>query len=149
MGLDHGQRRIGIALSDPLRLTAQPHSILQRGTLDEDFATLTTITRDEAVSQIVVGLPSDAADGIGSQAMTVIRWARKLRQAAQTPIIFWDESYSSEQAEQTREARRRRAKSPSAPIDDLAAAIILQDYLSAASYSTEPGTPLEAYDDLE
>ena len=149
MCLDHGQHRLGVAVSDPLRLTAKPHSVIQRDTLTNDFSKLGQIIAEQEVEMVVIGLPTDADNRIGSQASTVIRWGRKLSQTIQTPIVFWDESYSSEQAAKTEEARRRRAKSESMPIDDLAAAVILQDYLSVSNSNYEPGTPLELYDYIE
>lgn len=149
MSLDHGQRRIGIAFSDPLQLTAQPHSVLQRTSLKDDFREIRTLVSEQDTVKVVIGLPSDSTDGIGPQATTIIRWARKLKQEIQIPIVFWDESFSSEYAASTEEARRRRAKASGAPIDDLAAAVILQDYLSATHRDNESGSPLEQYDYIQ
>jgi putative holliday junction resolvase len=144
MGIDYGFRRIGIALSDPLGMIARPHVILQRKTNKTDFARIGLLVENEQVSKIVVGLPTDAEGDIGPQAERVIRWASKLAEVVATPIIFWDESHSSEQAAALRGSSRsfRRAGGHPERVDDAAAAVILQEYLDAGGAINEPGQPL-------
>lgn len=138
MGIDHGYKRLGIALSDPTQLIARPFTVIQRRSKAEDFAALRQIIEQEDVIKIVVGLPTDSQDEIGSQARTVIRWARALARAVELPIVFWDESYSSVQAQSF-------GRSPGKPVDDLAAAVMLQEYLEAkGAQNNEPGTPLRS-----
>ncbi|HEC24221.1 MAG TPA: Holliday junction resolvase RuvX [Chloroflexi bacterium] len=144
MGIDHGKARIGIALSDPLGLFATPHRILTRRTPEEDFAELQAIIEEAGVVKIVIGLPTDSKGGIGEQARAVIHWARELAQVVEQPIVFWDESYSSLDAQAIRRRRGRRGRRQRRePLDDIAAAAILQDYLDSGGATHEPGKPLE------
>ncbi|MGF1504317.1 MAG: Holliday junction resolvase RuvX [Chloroflexi bacterium] len=146
MGLDHGRKRIGVAVSDPLGIVARPVTIIVRASRREDFAELARIIDAEGVSRIVVGLPTDAESGIGIQAAKVIRWARKLHAAVDRAVSLWDESYSSEAAA---ELAARGKRKPGDPVDDIAAAIILQDYLDAGGITSEPGQPLDAFAHIE
>lgn len=146
MGIDHGERRIGVALSDPFGMFARPHSIVENVSAEKVLSTLQALITEESVGKIVVGLPTATDGGIGKQAAVVIRWARELAGSIQTPILLWDESYSSEQALEIAPKRKRRGE----PIDDVAAASILQEYLDARDTSDyEPGQPLETYSDIE
>jgi putative Holliday junction resolvase len=141
MGIDHGRKRLGVALSDPMQIIARPHAIVQRRTRSDDFALLRQIIDSEDVVKIVVGLPTDSHDEIGSQARTVIRWALMLAESIQLPVVFWDESFSSIEAESLGRGRGE-------PVDDLAAAVMLQEYLEAkGAQNDEPGTPLQALKD--
>lgn len=152
MGLDYGEVRLGVALSDPLGLFAHPHSIITRPSRGEQFAALVTIIEESQVVRIVVGLPTNSAGGIGPQAAIVIRWARKLAETVDLPIILWDESYSSEDAlaiQRTMGKRRPKDDRKHKPLDDIAAAAILQDYLDAEGTGHEPGQTLEAFKDIE
>jgi putative holliday junction resolvase len=144
MGIDYGFRRIGIALSDPLGMIARPHVIIQRKTNETDFARIGLIVESEHVSKIVVGLPTDSVGDIGPQAKKVIRWASKLAEVIATPITFWDESHSSEQAAALRGSSGgfHRAGGHPKRVDDAAAAVILQEYLDAGGAINEPGRPL-------
>lgn len=131
LGIDHGNKRIGLAISDPTGLVARELRVLKRTTRAEDFTTLTRIAAEENVAGIIVGLPSnlDLPEGVQNHAVTVVRWAEELRAAVTIPVILWDEQLTSaEAAELARQKRRRR----DAPIDDLAARLILQSYLDAA-----------------
>jgi putative Holliday junction resolvase len=141
MGIDHGNRRIGIALSDPLGLFAQAHSILERQSLKKDFAQLNALIAEKAVELIVIGLPTDAQGGIGKQAQNVLAWSAYLHKAVTLPLYFWDESYTSEQA---KEVAKQNKRSFDDPIDDIAAALLLQDYLQARGGGNEPGIPFAA-----
>jgi putative Holliday junction resolvase len=152
MGLDYGAARIGVALSDPLGLFARPHSIIVRKKPEDEFATLRAIIEQSQVTRIIVGLPTDSMSGIGSQAKIVIQWARELARVIDLPIIMWDESYSSEEALAIQRASgRRKAKDDRKrkPLDDVAAAAILQDYLDAGGRDDEPGQTLETFSSID
>jgi putative Holliday junction resolvase len=147
MGIDHGQARIGVAISDPMRLFARPHRIIMHSNREADLAEIECIIDTEQVSKVVIGLPTDSEGGVGSQARIAIRWAKALSQTIAVPIVFWDESYSSQSAAALRPRGSKRAGRHSGkgqPADDLAAAIMLQDYLEAGGAENEPGWPLES-----
>lgn len=147
MGIDHGIVRIGVALSDPMKLVATPHSVIVHTTNLGDFRKLQEIAQSTECCMAVVGLPTDSKGGIGHQAQIVLNWARKLRPVIEIPIILWDESYSSTSAEQYRSSKKRSNKARMRhQIDSIAAAYILQEYLDMREDSNgEPGTPLEAF----
>ena len=142
MALDYGEKRIGVATSDPLALFAKPHSIIQRQSNREDFDSLRQIILSEGIVKIVIGLPTDSHGGLSRQAEKVIRWAKKLANQIEIPIVFWDESYSSESAANFRHGGSKRQGGVVRRLDDLAAAIILQDYLDAGGANNEPGKSL-------
>ena len=136
MGLDYGERRIGVALSDPLGLTAQPLATVERtGSLDADLATLAALAREHAVERIVLGLPLALDGARGERARTVEGFARRLERVSGLPVESWDERLTSVQAErallEADLSRRRRRQL----IDRAAAVLILQSWLDA-----HPGT---------
>ncbi len=145
MGIDYGEARIGVALSDPLALFATSYCVIKHTTSSADFAALKAIAEEQQVVKVVIGLPTDARSEVGRQAATVIRWARRLASHLHLPVVFWDESYSSRAAEQI--TRRRKGRRPE-PLDDVAAASMLQEYLDARETEDEPGQPIEAYADI-
>lgn len=129
LGIDHGLARIGLAVCDPSGLVAREHSILVRTTRDADFARINQIAAAEGVVGIVVGVPySDAPAGVYRQADTVRRWIERYQQTTTLPVIEWDETLSSHDAQELAKRMRRPLR---APIDDLAARVMLQSFLDA------------------
>ncbi len=130
LGIDHGLRRIGLAVSDATGLVARELTIVERRSKREDFETLNQIAAREGVVAIVVGLPTndDTATDPYSQANKVRRWTERLAAATDLPIVLWDEQMSSVDAAALARSRKRK---PDDPIDDLAARVILQSYLDA------------------
>jgi putative Holliday junction resolvase len=144
MGIDHGEARIGVALTDPLRLFAQPYAIVPHTDEETALGELKRIVETEGVGKVVVGLPTDAESWVGHQARIVLGWARNLAGKIDVPVIMWDESYSSLDGGAMAASGGRRRRSGD-PVDDLAAAAILQDYLDAGGGEHEPGQPLDAF----
>lgn len=130
LGIDHGIKRIGIAVSDRLWLTAREVTVISRTTRASDFEAISQLIAEHGAGALVVGMPHDelAADGDHTQADTVVLWIERLREVIDMPIVTWDEQMTSEDAK--RIARRMR-RDPRAPIDDLAARVMLQSYLDA------------------
>ncbi len=129
LGVDHGIKRIGLAISDPNRMLARELKVLKRTTREADFAALQAIIAQEGVVGIVVGMPThDAPTDAHTQADTVRLWLTRLRDYTNLPIVEWDESLTSEDA---RALARQQRRKPDAPIDDLAARLMLQSYLDA------------------
>jgi putative Holliday junction resolvase len=132
LGIDAGERRVGVALSDELRLLASPLTVLDRGHgLAPVLNTLIELTHREGVVQIVVGLPLNADGSVGKQARRAQDFARVASRVLGLPIEMWDERLSTQAAEailraQGRNTRRLRQRGE---IDAVAAAVILQDYL--------------------
>jgi putative Holliday junction resolvase len=144
MGVDHGEVRIGVALTDPLRLFAQPYAIVPHTDKETALGELRRIVETENVGKIVVGLPTDAESRVGHQARIVLGWARNFAGKVDVPVIMWDESHSSLDGGAMAASGGRRRRSGD-PVDDLAAAAILQDYLDAGGGEHEPGQPLDAF----
>jgi putative Holliday junction resolvase len=140
MAIDHGLARLGISISDPLHIIARPYTILNRRSKQEDFTTIRSIIQDENVGKVVMGLPTDSSGNIGPQALKTIRWAVKLSEVISLPIVFWDESFSSIDAASI----KRQSSGKRTHLDDIAAAVILQEYLDCGETENEPGQTLEA-----
>lgn len=130
LAIDHGERRIGLAVCDASGLVARELTILKRKSRQEDFDHIAQIAADERIVALVIGLPVnyEAREGQQDQAKIVRRWARRLERAIGLPLIFWDEQLSSADA---RELAHNKGRKPRDPVDDLAARVILQTYLDA------------------
>ncbi len=130
LALDVGEKRVGVALCDETQTLARPLLTLRRASKKEDFARLAAVCREHAIEKVVVGLPKTLRGEEGPQAQRVRRYALELQAALNLPIEFWDERYSSVDAQErlTSSSRKVRAKGD---IDSAAAAIILQEYLNA------------------
>jgi putative Holliday junction resolvase len=139
LGLDVGEKRVGVAICDETQTLARPLFTLKRASKKEDFAKLATLCREHAIAKVIVGLPKTLRGEEGPQAQRVRRYASELQAALNLPIGFWDERYSSVDAQErlTSASRKARAKGD---IDSAAAAIILQEYLDAVNGSQQPTT---------
>ena len=129
MGLDLGEKRIGIAFSDPMGWTAQGHSILQRKGLKKDLSYLQELCQEFQVEKIVLGLPLNMNGTMGPKALETQEFARALQEVLKIPVDFWDERLSSKSAERVlleADLSRKRRKEL---IDKIAAVHILQAYL--------------------
>lgn len=129
LGIDHGIKRIGLAVSDASGLIARELAILTRTTRAADFAAISAYAEREQVVALVVGMPySDLPEGVHTQADTVRLWISRLREVISLPVVTWDESLTSNDA---RELAQYLHRPSTADIDDLAARLILQSYLDA------------------
>ncbi len=128
--IDHGLKRIGLAVSDTLGLTARELTVINRKTNAEDFTRINHIASEQRVVGIVVGIPvnSEAQAGEYTQGDTVRRWIERYSQTTTLPIITWDEQLTSLDARELSIQKGRKVRDP---IDDLAARVILQSYLDA------------------
>ena len=125
LGIDHGDVRIGLAISDDSGAIARPLQVIQHVAREADAETIARIAAEKEAKLIVIGLPTDSDGEIGHQARKVQRWADALKQATATPVEFWDESFSSQEAGSL--SHRKRGE----PNDAQAAAVMLQNYLDA------------------
>ncbi len=136
LGIDAGERRIGLALSDELHLLASPLAVLDRGRgLAPVLDQLLAIATRERVQHLVVGLPLNADGSEGPQARRARDFARTAARVLGLPVTLWDERLSTQEASAIARSNRRRR---GAPVDDLAAAVILQDYLDAQRRGATP-----------
>ena len=131
IGIDLGSRRIGVALSDGLGLTAQPHSTIARHGGSRDLAAIAALARSTDANRIVLGLPLDPDGEEGPAALRARNFAEKLHAALAVPVDLIDESFSTVEAEvpllaaNVSRARRKQV------VDKLAAAVILQRWLDS------------------
>lgn len=130
MGLDVGDKRIGVAVSDELGIAAHPVAVIQRtGSVKKDIVELRAIIQEYGVQRIVIGMPIMMAGTVGVQAQKVEAFAVELKKRVKTPVVAWDERLTTAQVERMLiEAGQRRAARKEV-IDKLAAAVILQSYL--------------------
>jgi putative holliday junction resolvase len=132
LGIDAGERRVGVALSDETRLLATPWGVLDRGHgLAPVLDALSEVAQRQGVTQLVIGLPLNADGSEGRQARRAHDFARVAARVLGVPAEMWDERLSTREAEavvraQGRSTRRVRERGE---IDAVAAAVILQDYL--------------------
>jgi putative Holliday junction resolvase len=129
LGLDVGDRRIGLAISDETGTVAQGRGVYHRQTEEEDLAFLVSLCVRERVERIVVGLPLNMDGSEGEQAGKVRAFARALAEASGLPVQLVDERLTTVEADRVlsqaglREQRRRKLR------DELAAVLILQGFL--------------------
>ena len=131
LALDLGDRRIGVALSDPLGLTAHPLLTLTRRSWPADLDTLARLVREHQVGRIVVGLPLGMDGSRGTRVRLAEDFMARAARATGLPVEAWDERLTTVQAKRALlegDASRARRK---AVIDQVAAVILLQSYLDA------------------
>jgi putative Holliday junction resolvase len=138
LGLDVGDRRVGVAFGDSELRLATPLDVITRATFDQDARTFGTLAREYDVAQLIVGLPRNMDGTRGPQAGAVVTYAERLARALNLPLVFWDERLTTiEATRRTQEAGgpkpsprgvRRRKKSHRG-LDAIAAVVILQDYM--------------------
>lgn len=126
LGIDHGDVRIGLALSDESNLIARPLQVLKHVARETDAQNVARIVLEKKAQLIVVGLPVDEEGAVGYQARKVKRWVEGLRRLIEIQIEFWDESFSSAEADALTPSRHRDEAN-----DARAAAIMLQSYLDS------------------
>ena len=133
LGLDVGERRIGVAISDPDRRLAVPLRVLECRDRKADTRTIIKLAEAEGAEALVVGHPLTLAGGKSPQTRLVEEFAERLAKATTLPVELWDERLTSVQAERgparPKAGRPKSKRRPRAPDDDLAAALILQAYL--------------------
>lgn len=129
IGLDFGGRRVGVAVSDPGGLIAQPHDTLVVKSLDEVVSGVCRLVAEFDAAGVVLGLPLNLSGDDSDLSTTVRRFADRLRAACPVPIHFEDERLSSKQAEATLHAMGKKIKGNKEKIDRISAALILQTFL--------------------
>lgn len=131
LGLDIGDKRIGVAVSDSFGWTAQSIKVISRVELEKDIAEIMNIIDEYGVEKIVVGLPKNMDGSLGPRAEKTIDFIKELKLEIDLPIVLWDERLSTVAATRTlleADVSRRKRKEV---VDKLAAVIILQGYLDA------------------
>ena len=131
LALDVGDKRIGVALSDPTGLLAFPLTTLERGSDDSAIAEIVRLASEHEVSDIVVGIPRTLSGRIGPQARRTADFASSLAEQTDAPVKTVDERLSSVQAERLLKESGVKPSRDKARVDAAAAAVILQSYLDS------------------
>lgn len=136
VGIDLGSRRIGVAVTDGLGLTAQPHGTIARHGGVRDLDAIGQVVRAVGAERVVLGLPLDPEGNEGDAARRARAFAERLRQHLALPVDLIDESFSTVEAEDVLLAADVSRRKRRAVVDKLAAAVILQRWLEARTAAT-------------
>jgi putative Holliday junction resolvase len=131
LGLDLGEKTIGLALSDALLTVATPYDTLKRGKFSVDVAKIEAIVAKEGIGGLVVGLPLNMDGSHGPSAQSARAFARNLGTQFNLPILLWDERLSTAAVQRDMIAAAASRKRRASAIDKVAAAYILQGALEA------------------
>ena len=144
LGIDFGTRRVGASLSDARGLIAFPLEVYERREARLDALHYRRLVEDEGVDRIVIGLPLHTGGGEGELAHQARNWGRWLGEATGRAVLFYDERYTSVDADHLMRAQGLKLRDRKARRDMLAALIMLQNYLDAGCPEAEaPATPLD------
>lgn len=131
MGLDVGDRRVGVAVSDERGLTAHPVLTLYRSNRKEDLRSLARLLRKHGCTEIVVGNPLYMSGDLSPQAMKAQAFAEMLRQEFGMPVILWDERLTTTEAHRLLHEAGRAGSEHKKVVDQVAAVLILQGFLDS------------------
>ncbi|MBQ8947836.1 MAG: Holliday junction resolvase RuvX [Lachnospiraceae bacterium] len=132
MGLDYGSKTMGVALSDPLLITAQAHEIIRRpkdNHMRKTLARIEELIREYEVGEIVLGYPLNMDDSVGPRAVLSEQLADTLRRRTGLRVVLWDERLTTVEAHDIMDEAGLRASEHDEYVDKIAAALILQSYL--------------------
>jgi len=129
--MDVGARRIGLAISDPLAITAQGLDTINRQNKRRDLAQLERVIREHDVAEIVMGLPLRMSGADGIQAEKMQAFAEEIRRRFKVPVHLWDERLTSAQANRLLRETDMSIQRRGAVVDQMAAVLILQSWMDA------------------
>lgn len=133
LGIDHGEARLGLAISDELGMLAHPLETLPAG--PNALPRIVAVTKEKSVDSVVIGLPKNMDGSKGPAAQKVEAFANTVRAALpHLRVILWDERMTTLAAQRTLHEAGRNAKNSKALIDQVAAQMILQSWLDSQSF---------------
>ena len=133
LGIDYGERRIGLALSDPMRIIAKPLKIIDRKKTIDYISEILNISEEKKANIIVVGLPLTLRGKKSKQTEVVQKFIEKLTQLGTIPVVPVDERLSTIAAIKSLQEQGVKTGHAKGRVDETAAAIILQEYLDSQS----------------
>jgi putative Holliday junction resolvase len=131
LALDLGERRIGVAVSDPSGTVARPVGVVERKSRAEDFAAIARLVAEYGAERVIVGRPLTLRGEVGPQARWVETYAQALADALDVPVELWDERYTTIAAQEILETVRPGKRRRRGEVDAVAAAVLLQGFLEA------------------
>ncbi len=134
LGLDYGSKTVGVAVSDPLRLTAQSVETIwrkQENKLRQTLARIEELAAEYQAEKIVLGLPKNMNNTIGERAEKTLEFREMLERRTGLPVVMWDERLTTVEAERTLMEASVRRENRKQYLDQLAAVFILQGYLDS------------------
>ena len=140
MGLDYGSKTVGVAVSDPLGLTAQGIEIVRRKSenkLRQTLARIEEIAKEYGVEKIVLGFPKHMNNDIGERAEKSLEFKEMLERRTGLPVVMWDERLTTVEADRTMMETGIRRENRKEYVDMIAAVFILQGYLDYLSHQKE------------
>lgn len=138
MGLDYGSKTVGVAISDPLGLTAQPIEIVRRkeeNKLRQTLARIEALIAEYQVTKLVLGLPKNMNNTMGERAEKSLEFKSMLERRTGLPVVMWDERLTTVEANRAMIAGNVRREDRGRHVDALAASLILQGYLDSLGVS--------------
>ena len=142
MGLDYGSKTVGVAISDPLCITAQGIETIQRkeeNKLRKTLARIEELVKEYEVEKIVLGFPKNMYNTIGDRAEKSLELKEMLERRTGLPVIMWDERLTTVEAERTLIESNVRRENRKKYVDKIAAVFILQGYLDSLSCQASVG----------
>jgi putative holliday junction resolvase len=136
LGIDYGNRRVGMAISDPLSITAQPRATWRRTDESELIPKIVAFVLSEGVDRVVVGYPITLKGTKSSRSLATERFAGKLADACPVPVSLWDERLTTVQAHRVLHLMGKAPSRNRDRVDQIAAALMLQSYLDGRSGTT-------------
>ena len=131
LAVDPGEKRLGIAISDPTATIANPLTVVKHISRPLDAATIAQLALEQQAGKIIVGQALDEDNNPTPEGRKAARLAEAIQQQTDLPVELWDESGSTQSARQARQSMGVSRKKRSGHMDDLAATVILQSYLDA------------------
>jgi len=131
LALDVGSRTLGLAVTDPLGITAQGLPTIRRKNRRSDFAQLDSVVKKYNVTEFVVGYPLRLSGATGTQSEKMTAFAEQLRERYERPVHLWDERLTTAEAQRVLRESEMSVKRRSEVVDQLAAVLILQSFLES------------------
>ena len=129
LGLDFGTKRIGVAISDELLITAQGMETLERKDLKRDLDAISGTVRDNNVSEVVVGLPLNMDGSYSAKTKEVVEFMDNLSKAISVPVKTWDERMTTMQARRVMAELETKTFGNKHIVDRISATLMLQEYM--------------------
>ena len=140
LGLDIGDTRIGVAISDELGVAAHPLCTLTRKNRQVDLIVISDLVSIHEVERVIIGLPISLDDSLGTQAEKVQKFAKRLEGVLDVPIEFQDERFTTAEAEAILRELGKDAREQKGIIDEVAAVLILKDYMNRCQETASPAS---------